>query len=74
MINLGGRIFEKQIKIREEYLLNNVNQTTKGNLQFDWGLIKVNEVIDNLREDHYLIKLIDYKELETMVRSLARPT
>ena len=56
---LVGKIIEKQIKIREEYLLNNVNQTTKGNLQFDWGLIKVNEVIDNLREDHYLIKLID---------------
>ena len=53
------KIIEKQMKIREEYLLNNVNQTTKGNPQFDWGLIKVNEVIDNLREDHYLIKLID---------------
>ena len=56
---LVGKSIEKQIKIREEYLLNNVNQTIKGNLQFDWGLIKVNEVIDNLREDHYLIKLID---------------
>ena len=50
-INLGGKIIEKQIKIREEYFLNKVNQTTKGNLQIDWGLIKVNEVIDNLRED-----------------------
>ena len=59
MINLGGKIIEKQFKIREEYLLNNVNQTTKGNLQFDWGLSKGNEVIDNLREGHYLIKLID---------------
>ena len=58
-INHGGKIIEKQIKIREEYLLINVNQTIQGNLQFDWGLIKVNEVIDNLREDHYLIKLID---------------
>ena len=56
---IGGKIIEKQIKIREDYLLNNVNQTTKGNLQIDWGLIKVNEVIDNLRKDHYLIKLID---------------
>ena len=54
-----GKSIEKQIKIREEYLLNNVNQTNKGNLQFDLGLIKVNEVIDKLREDHYLIKLID---------------
>ena len=26
---IGGKIIEKQIKIREEYLLNNVNQTTK---------------------------------------------
>ena len=56
---LVGKSIEKQSKIREEYLLNNVNQTTKGNLQIDWGLIKDNEVIDNLREDHYLIKLID---------------
>ena len=52
---------EKEVKIREEYLLNNVNQTNKGNLQFDWGLIKVrvNKLLDNLRKDHYLIKLID---------------
>ena len=54
-------MIEKQIRIREEYLLNNVNQKTKGNLQFDWVLIKVrvNELIDNLRKDHLLIKLID---------------
>ena len=47
---LVGKSIEKQIKIREEYLLNNVNQAIKGNLQIDWGLIKVNEVIDNLRK------------------------
>ena len=37
-INLGGKIIEKEIKIWEEYLLNNVNQTTKGifNLIEDW--------------------------------------
>ena len=63
LVKLGlimvGKLLKNKIKIREEYLLNNVNQTIKGNLQIDWGLIKVNEVIDNLREDHYLIKLID---------------
>ena len=34
-INLGGKIIEKQFKIRKEYLLNNVNQTIERNLQFD---------------------------------------
>ena len=54
-----GLILKNKLRLERNTSWIMVNQAIKGNLQIDWGLIKVNEVRDNLREDHYLIKQID---------------